>query len=347
MQNKSIVLVTGASGFIAGHCILALLKKGYAVRGTVRSRSQIEKCQALIKEHYPGNADIEYAIATLDSDEGWDAAVRECQYVLHLASPLPLEQPKEPNDLIIPARDGALRVLAAASRAGVKRVVMTSSQFAVYGSPLISEGYVYDEKDWTDLKNPTLTPYNQSKTTAERAAWDFIGRENSIELATICPGLVCGPALEPRVNTSLEVVKRMMNGDFPLIPPVGYEIVDVRDVADLHLLAMEKPNGAGGRFMASAGFMWFHEIAATLRRDLGDSASRVSTRRAPAWLVRFLALFDPAIATIVPDLNQLKRVSHETSTKELGWIPRSPERAVIATAKSLLAYGLLDARPSK
>lgn len=347
MPNKSIVLVTGASGFIASHCILALLKKGYAVRGTVRSQSQIEKCQALIKEHYSGNAYIEYAIATLDADVGWDAAVKGCEYVLHLASPLPLTQPKEPNDLILPARDGALRVLTAASRAGVRRVVMTSSQGAVCGSPLITEGYVYDEKDWTDLNNKTVTPYNQSKTIAERAAWDFVRQENSIELATICPGLVCGPVLEPRVNTSLEVVKRFMNGSFPLVPPVGYEVVDVRDVADLHLLAMEQPNGAGGRFMATAGFMWFYEMAATLRRDLGDSANLVSTRRAPGWLVRLLALFDPAVATIVPELNQLRRVSHETSTRELGWYPRSPEQAVIATAKSLMAYGVLDDSPQK
>ncbi|MDJ0713176.1 MAG: aldehyde reductase [Prochloraceae cyanobacterium] len=255
MQNKSIVLVTGASGFIGGHCVLALLKKGYAVRATVRSESQIEKCKALINTHYPDRADVEYAIATLDSDRGWDAAVKGCEYILHLASPLPVQQPKNPNELIIPARDGALRVLAAAIRAGVKRVVMTSSQAAVCGSPSMEKDYIYDEKDWTDLNNKTVTAYNQSKTIAERAAWDFVNKENSLELATVCPGLVCGPVLEARVNASLEFVKRFMDGSLPLIPPLGYEVVDVRDVADLHLLAMEKPKGAGGRFMASAGFM--------------------------------------------------------------------------------------------
>lgn len=342
MPKKSLVLVTGASGFIGGHCVLALLKKGYAVRSVVRSESSIEKCKALINAHYSDNADVEYAIATLDADKGWDDAVKGCEYILHLASPLPLEQPKDPNELIVPARDGALRVLKAASRAGVKRVVMTSSQAAVCGSPLLKEGYIYDEQDWTDLTKKTVTPYNQSKTIAERAAWEFVNQEKSIELATICPGLVCGPALEPKVNTSLELVKRLMAGNLPMIPPIGYETVDVRDVADLHLLAMEKPNGAGGRFMANAGFMWLHEMATTLRSSLVEEANKVPTRLAPAWLIRILALFDPAVGTIVPELNQLRRVSNETSKKELGWIPRPPEEAVIATAKSLMAYGILE-----
>ncbi len=169
----------------------------------------------------------------------------------------------------------------------------------------------------------------------------------SVELATVCPGLVCGPVLEPKVNTSLELVKRLMDGNLPMIPPIGYETVDVRDVADLHLLAIEKPNGASGRFMATAGFMWLHEMAATLRSSLGKEANKVPTRRAPAWLISLLALFDPAVGTIVPELNQCRRVSHETSKRELGWIPRSPHQAVIATAKSLLAYGILEDSPAK
>ncbi|KST69486.1 SDR family oxidoreductase [Mastigocoleus testarum] len=342
MQKKTIVLVTGASGFIGAHCVLALLKKGYAVRAVVRSESRIEKCKALINEHCSGDADVEYAIATLDADRGWDTAVEGCKYVIHVASPLPLNQPSDPNKLIIPARDGTLRVLKAASRAGVKRIVITSSEAAVCGSPLREKDYIYDEKDWTDLSNKTVTAYNQSKTIAERAAWNFVNENNSIELATVCPGVVLGPMLEPKVNTSLELIKRLMNGSMLLIPPIGYEIVDVRDVADLHLLAMEKPNGAGGRFIASAGFMWLEEVAETLRSSLGKDANKVPTRHAPTWLVRFLALFDPTIRIILPDLNQLRRTSYETSRRELGWIPRPPDEAAIATAKSLLAYGILD-----
>ncbi|MEL6787450.1 MAG: aldehyde reductase [Cyanobacteria bacterium J06607_15] len=341
MPSKSTVLVTGASGFIGGHCLLALLNKGYAVRASVRSRSQIDKTQALLNSHYPEGADITYAIADLNADAGWDEAVQGCEYVLHLASPLPVQQPKDPNELIIPARDGALRVLAAASRADVKRVVMTSSQAAVCGSPLREQNYIYDEQDWTDLNHPTLTPYNQSKTIAERAAWDFVEQNNSLELATVCPGLVCGPVLEPRVNTSLEFVKRFLDGSLPLIPPLGYEVVDVRDVAALHLLAMENPDAAGGRFMASAGFMWLQEMAETLRQDLGDRASKVPTLPAPAWLIRLLALFDPTVGTITPELNQCRRVSHAGTSKQLGWMPRSPAEAVIATAKSFFAYEIL------
>ncbi|MEO1376768.1 MAG: aldehyde reductase [Cyanobacteria bacterium J06635_10] len=341
MQNKSTVLVTGASGFIGSNCVLALLKKGYSVRATVRSQLRIEQLQALIKAHYSDNPDIEYVTATLDSDEGWDAAVKGCESVLHLASPLPVKQPKDPNELIIPARDGALRVLAAATPEGVKRVVMTSSTAAVNGSRSTNKDYIYDEKDWTDLNDKTLTPYKQSKTIAEKAAWEFVNKDKSIELTTICPSLVCGPALEAKVNSSLEVVKRLMDGSFPIIPPIGFGVVDVRDVADLHVLAMEKPEAAGNRFIGSSDFMWMHEIAATLRNHFGEEALKVPTLKAPAWFLRLLALRDPAINTIVPDLNQRRRVSNETSKRLLGWTPRTTEEAVISTAKSLLAYGLL------
>ena len=342
MQKKSTVLVTGASGFIGSRCVLALLKKGYSVRATVRSESRIEQLQALIKAHYPDNADMEYVTATLDSDTGWDNAVTGCESVLHLASPLPVKQPKNPNELIQPARDGALRVIAAATRGRVKRVVMTSSTAAVNGSRSTNKDYIYSEKDWTDLNDKTLTPYNQSKTIAEKAAWEFVNKEKSIELTTICPSLVCGPALEAKVNSSLEVVTRLMDGSFPLIPPIGFGFVDVRDVADLHILAMESPQAAGNRFIAASGFMWLHEIAATLRNNFGEEAKKVATRKAPAWFVRLLAILDPAINTIVPDLNQYRRVSNEKSKKELGLKPRTPEEAVISTAKSLLAYELID-----
>lgn len=342
MQNKSTVLVTGASGFIGSHSVLALLEKGYTVRAAVRSQLRIEQLQALIKAHSPNQPDIEYVIATLDSDEGWDNAVKGCESVLHLASPLPIKQPKDPNELIKPARDGALRVIAAANRGGVKRVVMTSSTAAVNGSRSTNQDYIYDEKDWTDLNDKTLTPYKQSKTIAEKAAWDFVNQDKSIELTTICPSLVCGPALEAKVNSSLEVVKRMMDGSFPLIPPIGFGVVDVRDIADLHVLAMESPQAAGARFIGTSNFMWMHEIAATLCNYFGDEAKKVPTRKAPGWFVRLLALGDSAINTIVPDLNQCRRVSNETSKRLLGWEPRTTDEAVISTAKSLLAYGLLD-----
>lgn len=180
MKNNSTYFFIGASGFIGSHCVLALLKKGYAVRAAVRSKSRINELQALINAHYSDKPDIEYVITTLDSDEGWDTAVKGCESVLHLASPLPIKQPKDPDELIKPARDGALRVLDAANRGEVKRVVMTSSTAAVNGSRSTNKDYIYDEKDWTDLKDKTLTPYKQSKTIAEKAAWDFVNKDNSL-----------------------------------------------------------------------------------------------------------------------------------------------------------------------
>lgn len=340
MKNNDKVLITGASGFIGAHCTLELLNAGYDVRASVRTTQRVKQLSALLEQHKP-DAQLEIVVATLEDHHGWAEAVARCRYVLHIASPLPVEQPRDPQDLIRPARDGVLRVLKAARAAGVQRVVMTSSQAAVAGSSVEQQGYVYSEKDWTDLADPTLSPYNQSKTLAERAAWEYVEEVGDIELVSVNPGLVCGSILEPKVNTSLEFIKRMMDGSLPLIPPLGYEIVDVRDVAVLHRLAMTHLNAAGWRFMASAEFMWLHQMAEILREHLGEDARRVPGRRAPAWLMRLLALFDPSIRSILPDLNQYRPVDHSTSTRVLGWHPRPAQDAILATAHSLLAYDLV------
>ncbi len=337
---KDTVLVTGASGFIGAHCVLDLLQAGYQVRASVRTSKRIDELRALLHDHAP-EFDIEYAIASLDSDEGWAAAAAGCRYVLHIASPLPVNQPKDPDDLVRPARDGALRVLRAAKAAGVKRLVMTSSTAAVCGSPNQQPDYIYTEKDWTDIKDPTVSAYNLSKTVAEKAARDFIEQEGGIEFATVNPGLVCGPVLQARVNTSQEFVKRLMEGTLPLIPPLGFETVDVRDVASLHRLALEHPQADGGRFLATSGFLWLREMAAVLRNNLGERAQRVPKRQAPAWLIRMIALFDPAVKSIVSDLNQVRQVDHSTSTHVLGWRPRPVQEAVIASAESMLAFDLI------
>lgn len=348
----STILVTGGSGFIAGHTILQLLAAGYQVRTTVRSLSREEDVRATLKRgwaphHEPGSVlrdpgselsdRLSFVAADLMSDAGWPAAVAGCENVLHLASPFPASVPKDENELIIPARDGALRVLRAARDAGVKRVVLTSSFAAVgYGHP--EQEAAFTEKDWTDLNGPDVMPYTKSKTLAERAAWDFIARDGAgLELSVVNPVAVFGPVLGPDYATSILLVQRLMDGAMPGVPRMCFGVVDVRDVADLHLKAMTSPAAKGERFLAVAGdFMWMAEIAEVLKSRLGEAAKRVPTRQLPNWLVRLAVLREPAVKQIIPELGKWKNATSEKAQRVLGWSPRSREDSVVATAESLV-----------
>ncbi|WP_348261818.1 aldehyde reductase [Telmatobacter sp. DSM 110680] len=339
----STVLVTGGSGFIASHTILQLLAAGHQVRTTVRSLSREADVRAMLKR---GGAEtggrLQFVAADLTSDAGWPAAVAGCEFVLHMASPFPASVPKHEDELIVPARDGALRVLRAARDAGVKRVVLTSSFAAVgYGHP--SQEVTFTEKDWTDPNGADVMPYTKSKTLAERAAWDFIAREGrGLELSVVNPVGVFGPVLGPDYATSILLVQRMMDGALPGLPRMCFGVVDVRDVADLHLRAMTDPAANGERFLAVAGdFMWIQEIATTLKARLGDAAKRVPTRQLPNWLVRLAAMRDPAVKQIIPELGKWKNATSEKAQRILGWKPRSREDSVLATAQSLIDLGLL------
>lgn len=338
----STVLVTGGSGFIASHTILQLLAAGYRVRATVRSLSREADVRATLKI---GGADpgeqLSFVAADLMSDAGWPAAVSGCEYVLHVASPFPSRLPKHEDELIVPAREGALRVLRAARDAGVKRVVMTSSFAAVgYGHP--PQEAAFTEKDWTDPSGADVMPYTKSKALAERAAWEFIGREGAgLELSVVNPVGVFGPVLGPDYATSILIVQKMMDGEMPGVPRMSFGVVDVRDVADLHLRAMTHPSAKSERFLAVAGdFMWLIEIARTLRTQLGEKARRVPTRELPDWLVRLARFYDPAVKQILPELGKWKNATSEKAQKMLGWSPRSREESVVATAESLVTLGL-------
>ncbi len=341
-MTNDLVLVTGGSGFVGIHCILQLLNAGYHVRTTVRSLQREADVRAMLKVGglEPGDA-LSFVAADLTSDAGWPEAVAGCTYVHHVASPFPLGAPKHEDDLIIPAREGAVRVLRAARDAGVKRVVLTSSFAAVGYSPKASD-LPYSEADWTDL-NGDISAYVKSKTLAERAAWDFISREgNGLELSVINPVGVFGPVLGPDYSTSIQLVQRLIEGSVPGLPHLSYNIVDVRDVADLHLRAMTHPAAKGERFLALAGdCMTMQQIATALRARLGDAARRVPTRSVPDWLVRLMSLLDPAVAQVVPDLGKSKTATNEKARRLLGWSPRSNEDAVVATAESLVRLRLL------
>lgn len=343
-MTNDLVLVTGGSGFVGIHCVLQLLNAGYRVRTTVRSLQREADVRAMLKVGglEPGDA-LSVVAADLTSDVGWPEAVAGCTYVHHVASPFPLGAPKHEDDLIIPAREGAVRVLRAARDAGVKRVVLTSSFAAVGYSPKASD-LPYSEADWTD-PNGDISAYVKSKTLAERAAWDFIFREGSaLELSVVNPVGVFGPVLGPDYSTSIQLIQRLMEGSVPGVPHLSYNIVDVRDVADLHLRAMTHPAATGERFLALAGdCMTMQQIVTALRARLGDAARRVPTRSVPDWLVRLMSLLDPAVAQVVPDLGKSKTATNEKARRVLGWSPRSNEEAVVATAESLVRLRLLKA----
>ncbi|MGY3451253.1 SDR family oxidoreductase [Bradyrhizobium sp. USDA 4353] len=339
----SEVLVTGGSGFIAAHTILQLIAAGHRVRATLRNLDRQSEILAMLQRGGASDAAaVSFHAADLTRDDGWTAAAEGCDYVLHIASPLPDYVPKDENELIVPARDGTLRVLRAARDAGVKRVVLTSSFSAVaYGhSP---RDRPFDEADWTDLDGPDVQPYPKSKTLAERAAWDFLAREGgALELATICPVAVLGPVLSADFSPSIALVQALMQGRAPLAPQIYLGLVDVRDVADLHLRAMTDPAARGERFLAVAGPpLSVLEIAAVLRRRMGAAARRAPRLEMPNWLARIVALGVPQLRDVKPLLGLRRAASGDKARRLLGWNPRPNDEIITATAESLLTLGLV------
>ena len=340
----STVLVTGGSGFIAGHCILQLLAAGHTVRTTVRKLSREGDVRAqLATGGGDAKAPMAFFAADLESDEGWDDAVRGCDYVLHVASPFPPTIPQDEDEVVRPAREGALRVLRASARAGVKRVVLTSSFAAIgYGHPPRSFAEPFDETSWTDPAGDDVTPYVKSKTLAERAAWDFIASPEGrgLELSVVNPEGVFGPVLGADYSTSILIVQRLLDGQVPGLPRLYFGAVDARDVADLHLRAMTHEAAKGERFLAVAGdFMTFKEIANVLR-TLGPAAKRVPKRELPDLLIRLAGLFDPSVKQILPELGKPKNGTAAKAQRVLGWKPRTREEAILATAESMIRLGL-------
>ncbi len=342
-MSGELVLVTGGSGFIGAHCILQLLSAGYRVRTTVRSRKREADVRSMLKAGGAEPAEaLSFAQTDLLSDAGWPEAVAGCDFVLHVASPFPPSAPKKEDELIIPAREGALRVLRCARDARVRRVVMTSSFAAIgYGQKVTDRPF--SEEHWTDPNGGNVSAYAKSKTLAERAAWDFISRDGrALELSVVNPVGVFGPVLGPDYSTSIQLLKRLMDGTIPGLPRLSFGMVDVRDVADLHLRAMTSAVAKGQRFLAIAGdFMTVQEIANVLRARMGDAARRVPTRVLPNWIVRLSALFDSSIAQAIPELGKTRRATSEKARRLLGWSPRSNEDSIIAAAESLLRFGLL------
>ena len=340
----STVLVTGGSGFIGAQAILQLLAAGHQVRTTVRNLQREPDVRAMLKVGGIAAAGkLTFFAADLEKDAGWNEAVAGCDFVHHVASPLPPNAPKHEDELIIPAREGALRVLRASRDAGVKRVVMTSS-FAAIGYGHKPQTAPYTETQWSDLSGTReVAAYPKSKTLAERAAWDFIAKEGgNLELSVVNPVAVFGPVLGPDYSASILLVQRLMDGALPGCPNLSFGCVDVRDVVDMHLRAMTSPAAKGERFLAVAGDnLWMLDIAKLLKARMGAAAKRVPTRKLPDFLLRLAALRDPAVKLILPELGFIKSSSNQKAKRLLGWSPRSNEESILATAESLVRLGLL------
>jgi nucleoside-diphosphate-sugar epimerase len=337
------VLVTGGSGFIAGHCILQLLEQGYLVRTTVRSLGREASVRAVLDDAgMKSGANLSFVAADLTSDAGWSGAVADVDFVLHLASPVQPGHVENEDDLIVPAREGALRVLRASRDAKVRRVVLTSAFHAVsWGHP--HDGRTFTEKDWTILDGPGVDAYGKSKTLAERAAWDFMAREGrSMELTTTLPVAVMGPVMGKNISGSNHLVKAILDGEMPAFPNLYIPIVDVRDVAAAHILAMTTPAAASERFLLSSGpAMHMKDIGAAIKSHVGEAAKRVPTRSLPNIVVRIAAVFSAKFRPIVPDLDYAKKASNEKARRVLGWQPRNSEEAVVAAAESMVRKDLV------
>jgi dihydroflavonol-4-reductase len=347
-EEQKTVLVTGGSGFLGGWCVTELLRRGHLVRTTVRDLSREAEARTTVRillseaeerasvgSWAEADDRLSVLVADLLSDTGWEEAVRGCDRVLHVASPFPLVQPKDPDELIVPAREGTLRVLRAALQAGASRIVVTSSVAAVGGGNKTSTRRL-DESDWTDLDDSALTPYARSKTLAERAAWDLVEEMGETErLAVVNPGAILGPVLSANRSPSLEVVQRLLAG-MPGVPRIGFNLVDVRDVADLQIRAMSAVEAGGKRLVAVRSFEWMADVARVLREQLGPDAAKVPKRSVPDLLVRALGLFDPSVRSVVGQLGRKQEYSSGQAEELLGWAPRPIEETIVECARSMI-----------
>lgn len=335
MKHKS-VLLTGITGFLGSHTAIQLLNRGYKVVGTLRNKERIDSIRAAIGQHVSNIDHLSFAEADLSDSAVWNELTKNMDYVQHIASPFPRRLPENENDLIAPAKNGTLNILKSAADNGVKRVVMTSSLAAVaYGKSKHELSRVFTENDWTDETNKSDTaPYIRSKTIAEKAAWAFLQQNKSaMELTTVLPGAILGPVLENDFGTSANIVVNILQGRAPALPKIGFDIVDVRSVADLQIRAMEMPNAAGNRYIASSGYLTFKEIALLLRAHYPDR--KIPAGELPNFAARLFSVFEPSLKPVLLDLGIKRKTYIGKAKSELNWAPLPLKEAVTACAESL------------
>ena len=327
------VLVTGASGFIAEHCIIELLKNGYSVKGSLRTMNREQEVRDAVKTE-TDDTKLEFCKLDLLEDDGWEDAMWDCDYLMHVASPFVIEDPKDENELIKPAKEGTLRALNAAKKAGIKRVVLTSSVAAVNSHMMSGTS---DHTTWTDINSKYVTPYQKSKTIAEKAAWDFYNNQdnsNKMEMAVINPGGVMGPQLGNDLGgASTQIVSQLISGKFPMIPALSFPFIDVRDVAILHLKAMTTPEADGKRFIAAHSEpTWMYQVAEVLS---AAGYEKIKLKKAPSFMLKLIGLFDNKTKSLVPMLDKYVPCDNSQTVKVLNWEPMPWEQAFIEHAKSI------------
>ncbi len=336
------VFLTGITGFVGSHTAIQLLNKNYQVIGTLRNMERANEIKNVIAQHTKYIENLQFVEADLNQEKSWDEYMQGVDYVLHIASPFPQILPKNEDDLIIPAKKGTLNILQSASKMGVKRIVITSSSGAiVYGKEKGKQSGFYNENDWTNPTNKQdSTPYFRSKTIAEQSAWDFIKQDTSgLELVTICPGAILGEILEKDFGTSANIVIKTMDGSSPAIPQIGFDMVDVRSVAEMHIQAIEVEEASGERFICSSGFLSFKDVATILKEKYPKA--KIPSFVLPNFLVRLFANFEPTLKPILIDLSIERRLDNTKAKKILNWNPISPKDAVLACAESLIKLGVL------
>ena len=343
MENSEKVLVTGGTGFVGSHCVLQLLRKGYAVKTTLRSMGRKNEVIEMLRTGGVTSFDkLEFIETDLTRDDNWDEAVRGCHYVLHVASPIYSTLPKDENEMIRPAVDGTLRVLKAARNAGVKRVVLTSN-FGAVGYSHKDPNTAITEEEWTD-PNEKMTSYNKSKVLAERAAWDFMRKEGgNLELSVANPVFILGPSLGPDIPSSFDILKHLLDGSMKAVPNIPFNVIDVRDLADLQIRAMTNANAKGQRFIVLAGGkISMPEIARLLKNKMPGVAKKVSTRILPNWVIYLAALFNEQAKLVAPLLKITRNTSSAKAKKALGWTPiANNEEAILASMESMIKFGII------
>ena len=331
------VLVTGATGYIGLHCIHQLLNQGYAVNGSVRSPERKEEIFEALQKHNTPIENLNLYTFNLTEDDGWDEGMEGCDYLLHVASPIALENHDE-DFFVKPAVAGVKRAFKFAKKYNVKKVVLTSSVAAIFDT--LEEKTYYDETDWSDPDNPSISHYSKSKTLAERAAWDFVKNEdNPFELAVINPALVIGPSLSGDLGESNKAIAMVATGKMPVAVPLQFGYVDVRDVATAHVLAMQNPNSNGERFALAEKDLWYKDVAKVLRENGFDKAP---TFNVPVWLAKILANFSKELKITLPYLGRVRSVKNTSKAKDiLGWNPRPAEQSIIDIAEQIKEMGLI------
>ena len=334
------ILVTGASGFIASHTILELLAHGYAVRGSLRDICRAKSLVCALSKYDDRARHINFVEVRLTNATSWTDAMRGCEGVFHIASPVPIMQPRDATEIIETARSGTLNMLRAATAAGVAKVVMTSSTAAVWG-PRGQGSRVYGPSDWSDGDSTEQSPYSRSKTLAERAAWEYVDKPMRPVLAIVNPAIVLGPALQTDYGASLKLLHTLLSGGLPLTPNLGFEMVDVRDVASLHRLAFESSAADGERLMCSAGFRWLREVVEQLRISCPSHAGKLPRWHMPNPILKLVALLARDLQRYVPELGVRREIDTSRTRELLGWQPRNPDEAIAAGGQSLLRLGIV------